>query len=147
MYNLEDVIYMAGFFDGEGCISIFRSNTSRGPRRGFGLLIQVSNTNEGVVRWMQTTFGGTCYEGKRYKTNCAVQWKWHLCGKAAEEVIRAIHPYLKIKGPEADVAIRFMISKRLSCQGRRSVPAHIIAEREALLQELKVAKRAYKKYG
>lgn len=146
MYNLEDVIYLAGFLDGEGCISIFRLKTSKGANRAFGLLLQVTNTNESVMQWLHTTFGGSTYRTGPTRPRCAAQWKWHVCGETAEAVIKAVHPYLKIKKPEAIIALKFMISKRQSSQGRKPLPDSLIAERESLYQELKKAKRAYKDY-
>ena len=49
MPKKEEIIYLAGFFDGDGCIT-----TS--PKTNFRLTI--SNTNKEILDWIKKNFGG-----------------------------------------------------------------------------------------
>ena len=52
--SVEDRAYIAGFFDGEGCIS------SSVTRRGYFIInVVITNTNKAILQFVQSRFGGT----------------------------------------------------------------------------------------
>jgi len=103
-----NLAYAAGLFDGEGSIFIGKVKTSRN-KSGllFRLHIEMCNTNEPAVRWMQLYFGGSVYE--RYADSDARRtlWSWQLRGKKALEFLKIISLYLRIKKLQAELAIEF----------------------------------------
>ena len=88
--------YVAGFFDGEGCISIY-------TRHKRGLHIKVSVTQHRDADWIleeiQQKYGGVIYrwEGK------VTQLEW--LGIKRLHFLRIIVPFLKIKRLLAELAI------------------------------------------
>jgi hypothetical protein len=109
--NLEDIIYTAGLFDGEGSISLAvhhgeKTKTGR-PSNAPMLLIQLSNTDEQIIKWLiqtwQIGFILVSYRPKRPTHRTAYSWK--VYGAKAEWVLTALSPYLKIKKPQAMLAL------------------------------------------
>ena len=49
MFKKTDLIYLAGFFDGEGCLIY---------TKGRGIRCELVNTDKNVMKWVYKTFGG-----------------------------------------------------------------------------------------
>ena len=71
-----DIKYLAGFFDGEGCVEI---NPNKIQDR-----ISVVNTNKIILECIQETFGGTIYSKKIFGLSKKPQWVWRLYGRNAD---------------------------------------------------------------
>ena len=105
-----DLAYVAGIFDGEGCICLRSSK-----RRSYTLDVSIVNTNEWLMQWLKFAFGGNCYS-MQYKSNEERNWKpcwrWALASNKAMNFLELIHPYLRLKKPQADIAIKFQRARR-----------------------------------
>lgn len=119
-----DLAYAAGLLDGEGCIGIRR----RGRRGGKGfrigqrtLAVEVTNTDEGMVRWLHNLFGGSVsYSPASYSLNRKAKWHWHCQANMALRCLDATFPYLKTKWRQAKLARRFQ--RYVQVVGRKSSP-------------------------
>lgn len=130
--------WAAGFIDGEGCIT----TATNGPNRSVHMIqISVCNTDKNVVRVFKKWFKcGTLCTNHQSQRN--PRWldshTWAVRAKGAEEVIRVLLPYLRIKHRQAKVALRLrkavyagtsvankgILAKKLrSFNGRRAVYA------------------------
>jgi hypothetical protein len=86
--------YAAGFFDGEGSITIsLRKDTY------VAIEVGVSQKLPAVLNWFHTCFGGNVYQSKQY----AAQWK--IFGGKAVQFLSLIEPYLIVKAPDCEEAI------------------------------------------
>ena len=107
----SDLAYTAGIIDGEGSIGTAR-HKSKSCKRGYTLelLVQVSSSDEWLCQWLRFAFGG----GMSHSINSAgnPMWHWSLGAQKAAEFLRLIQPYLKLKGPQYQLAIRFQQAKR-----------------------------------
>ena len=104
MENREELSYIAGFFDGEGYISLSyykKKNT-------FCLCAGVNNTNKYVLLEIKKIFGGNIntYSDKRNK-NWKPLHRWKVFNQQALNFLKFIHPYLKIKNEKCYWAIKF----------------------------------------
>ena len=100
-----DLAYIAGFFDGEGCIYVGKYKCS------YHLRVTASQANEWIINWLKFIFSGsvskmTCEEGRRQR------WQWHALGKNASLFLVAVLPYLKLKRAEAELAIQFQNARQ-----------------------------------
>ena len=97
-----DWAYAAGIIDGEGSISIHRKQKS------FVLAVQVGVTDLILVDWMWITFGGNInhYQPPGDRKEVFI---WKLHGTKAQEFIRGIMPYLKLKIEKAELALTFRV--------------------------------------
>ena len=127
-----DLAYVAGIVDGEGWIGISADHRKRNPDRPcWRLRVSITNTNEWLMQYLKFAFGGTISikGGRRTGKPC-----YDLVlnrGKAAE-FLKLILPYLKLKRPQAEIAIRFQESISKSTR-RLTQEQFAIRETEMLL--------------
>jgi hypothetical protein len=106
--------YVAGLFDGEGCITR-QSNCVR---------LQLAMTDESVIRWLGE-IGGTVKE-RRVAGNRRPCWVWLVMRQTEVwEVLLAVQPFLRVKASQA----------------RRALDD--IAERAAARRLVGIAERSY----
>lgn len=124
----DDWVYLAGLVDGEGSIII--STPPSSPRRMF-VKLAVGMTHEGVIRWIEQTFGGNV--GLECKINPLRRklWRWTVHSGQAVEILRRLQPLLKVKQTQAWLA-REAWAQRMDGHeyGRRRLPDEEIALRQ-----------------
>lgn len=104
--SVEESAYLAGFFDGEGSISMGR----RGQNRS--MFLRVSNTNINSLHRLQRAFGGKIYpENKGDMSRRRPIWKWYCASDAAVIALQAMLPFLGIKKEKALLALAFQEMK------------------------------------
>jgi hypothetical protein len=94
--------YLAGIIDGEGTISISRNgSTANYPK--VVLDITIVNTDERLMKWLITYFGGRYYMRNRQDSpKHKFSFFWRLTGKAnKEKILLGILPYLVLKREQA----------------------------------------------
>ena len=120
--------YLAGIVDGEGTITICRSEnnvnrkkdyvTKSGEIRsceynytgiGYHATIRVKNTDIRLMKWLVSRFGGEYYADRHSKNpTWKDSYKWYYAAKSKEGFILAILPYLVIKREQALTALEFL---------------------------------------
>lgn len=105
-----EIGYLAGLLDGEGSILIARQK--QGSRLYYSVQLKVFNTHRGVMDWVQSRCGGAVYErvqgGVNRQQNRRAMFTWHLYGRHAAPLLRALRPLLIVKARQADVALEFL---------------------------------------
>lgn len=108
-----DLAYVAGIIDGEGCIHIANCGSNKYKYgRVFRLGISLASTDEWLPNWLKFAFGGYVYSKPIRPPSKKSQWEWRLGDVKAMDFLRLIYPYLKLKKPQAEVAINFQRSRR-----------------------------------
>lgn len=103
----EDLIYMAGFFDGEGCIRIAKNNFLC-RNAVYTLRCIVTNTNKSILEHFQGYFGGGIYSHNwNAKHGYKPCWNWQVNGNEALYFLHQVVSFLKLKSNEAEIAITF----------------------------------------
>jgi len=125
--------YFAGIMDGEGTITICRSEYvanrkaegNRPARRyktvGISLKISVKNTDMRLMKWLKSRFGGEYYldTGKKPE-NWKDSYVWHYAAESKEDFLLAILPYLIIKREQALVALEYIrLGRDIRCPEKR----------------------------
>lgn len=109
-----DVAYAAGFFDGEGTVSIGRIPS------GFRAQVVVNNTDLFPLEWLRERWGGKVYKFRPPGVGFRRQsWQWVLPERRIVGFLSDVLPYLKIKRPVAENAIAFLQLKVRPRRGRR----------------------------
>lgn len=99
---------MAGFFDGEGCISIVHfDRTYLNRSHTFYVAIQLVNTNFDILKQFEDKFRGKVYERKNKNAKWNKAYVWSLTARQANKFLRAVYPYLILKKEQARLAIEF----------------------------------------
>jgi len=98
----ESVQYMAGFFDGEGCVTIAKASERR-----HWLQIRVGGVDAGTLEWVRENFGGCIGKQRRYSERHRQAWYWQLQASGAGKFLTEILRYSVIKRPQIEIGLRF----------------------------------------
>ena len=103
--EISDAAYIAGLFDGEGCVTCKQKPTKRADRKGkvynqWYIRCEISMTDKDVISWLQETLGFGWSAEKKYKKrpkHYKRQWRW-CCGyRDALKFAKILWPYSQIK--------------------------------------------------
>lgn len=141
--------YIAGFFDGEGCATMRRSNRyqiGRGRRSAsFSAIICFTNTELEILLDIQKVLGGKIYPKRRKESKHAQAYELNLIRKAdIAYFIETVGPYVRVKWPQLELVLSFikLPKSRLDYIGRDKtwplIQANLedVAQREAMKQKL-----------
>jgi hypothetical protein len=122
-----ELAYAAGIVDGEGCISFHTGET-------YSIMVVVVNTSEWLVQWLQTSFGGAVYH--RHGECESRGWKpihhWTIASEEALGFLKLVYPYLRLKKPQAEIAIKFLEMR--GSKGRRlTTTEKVIGETQRIM--------------
>lgn len=122
MLHQTDCAYLAGLIDADGNIGMEKFGGHRIPT----VKMHLSNTNLQILDEMQKMWGGRIYQYERqdqptWKTGAYLRWHGT---KAVSNVLNHIRPYMRIKAPQADLALLFAetVNERVH-RTRRLTPA------------------------
>ncbi len=105
MIKETDLAYIAALVDGEGYICIRIAGTG-----DYQVLMAISNCCPIPLTAVQRLFGGSLTLRNR-KGNRRPIWQYQTVSRKAEVLIKAIQPYLQIKGQQARIALEFLQTK------------------------------------
>jgi len=105
-----DLAYMAGLFDGEGCICIGKSKQKNGKDR-YTLKVHITMANPYIPQIFRMAFGGYFVLRTAAQTKHLPTWRWSVEANLATDFLEVLSPYLKLKKSEAILAIEFQRAK------------------------------------
>lgn len=112
MKGIMGLFYLAGYFDGEGSITL-----SRGSNGHYTLVCGVSGVKPNALKLFHERFGGSLYYQKRTNAKWRDIFMWRISGEKAELFLEEIKPYLILKKDEAELGLTFRYdyqSKRIT---------------------------------
>lgn len=126
--------YIAGFFDGEGCVTINTSTATHksGNRYPSTVMVCVSQNDINILRLIQNRCGGKLLANSTHKRHHILQWY----GNKAGSFLELVYPHLQVKKKQAEVALLFLKLKR-----GKPLSELNIAERQKLKVEIDSLKR------
>ncbi len=137
--------YMAGLFDGEGCIQLRKSqprkaNRSITPKYDLHVSIALTRSSDLLYR-VRNTFGGSISEPNERNP----KWKpiviWDATTRDAYMFLKFIYPYLIIKKEEAKIAIDYYENNPTVYATKNGTPQGILDYRESVYKKLQELKR------
>lgn len=103
-----DASFLAGFFDGEGCVRInSRVASPKSKRLNYQVQVVIGHTNKPILDWIAGLFGGNVLPRKSAR-NVKQQWFWCVYGDKARTFLQTISPHARIKREEVILALRFL---------------------------------------
>jgi hypothetical protein len=132
--------YVAGFFDGEGSLGLYKSSSG-----SFVLSVQIvqlqSKKSKAIFRFLKKKFKGLYKEIPKRGRRRPI-YHWALYGHQGIEFLKIIRPYLILKAAQADVAIRWYESRTIwKSQTKRPFLYYRSAADKAAATELKRMKK------
>lgn len=97
--------YLAGFFDGEGCVGVYLRNQDKSKSHKYYVLVvslsQVGDSGRDLLRSIQDEYGGSVYK------NTSGVWYYTLSANKARAFLLDILPFLVIKQTQAALGLSF----------------------------------------
>lgn len=129
--------YLAGFFDGEGCICLVKKK----PRKkGFSIqyvpTIVLANTDKKIVKKFHTYFKGCFGERKKEANQRKNIFYNNLVNQDVFNFCLAMEHHLIIKKKQVKLIFRFYYGKHLKLDGKRLTKKEL-TRREKLYQQMK----------
>ena len=104
----NDAAYIAGLFDGEGCVQYkqyWDTKRKNRPRKylRWRITLEMSMTDETVIKWVHETLGvGTVNVNEKNKSPSSKphwkrQWRWRCCHRDAYKVAKLLWLHAQIK--------------------------------------------------
>ena len=135
---MTDIEWLAGFFDGEGCIVIVR----RKPAKNFlhYLRLDIGNTHKSSIEKIHSILG--CGTVNRSEGTNRPMWRWQATGNGAAKTLWLLLPYLVTKRKQAKLALDFQILQQFTRHegGNKGLLIETVGQRDAYywaLRELK----------
>jgi len=121
---------LANFMDTEGFIGMIYSK----PEDRVIPLVVLSNTNKPWLEAIEDKWGGKVGIQRKPKPNYKTLWGWQVHGTYLSTVLKAIRPYLQLKGENADLCIE--LQTRITQKMGRYSNGRLTVEEKRLRFEL-----------
>ena len=134
----NDWRYLAGLFDGEGCVTVGivkRKTSSRSGKAGNKIMntsLRIANNDPRVLLWLEENFGGTV----RQHSATRVSWVWIAQGDEAVQAAKQLLKYSRMKKDQLENFIALM-----ALRGRGGVKISDLEwdERQELVDEIRAS--------
>lgn len=107
MIDVQIHAWMAGFFDGEGCVAIRKDKSGRNKGQTI-LVVNIGQKRRWVLEIFQNYYGGGIHHNKANDS-----WSWYCAATRALRFLEDIEPYTINKADEVRVGIYFQWTKTM----------------------------------
>jgi len=136
MEREQQVIWAAGFFDGEGCVLIYKAQDHRRPQDYHTLSLQVGQTTIAPLLLFRELWGGTISFSKAQQAKHADHYCWRVTSRLAVQPLKEMLPYLLVKRAQAELGLKFTQLLQVS-HNRRRLSHEELQTREAARQAMR----------
>src|SRR5216684_6292512 len=105
---MNDLAYLAGILDGEGCFGIYRYN--RGPDQPYNYRpsVTVASTSPDLLRWLELRFRGEVCHHSEGDENREASAYWTMRSKTdIVKLVPHVIPFLIVKKLQAVITLEF----------------------------------------
>ena len=101
--KISDAAYIAGLFDGEGCVSykqyIRQRKHNKKPYLTWQIRVEIAMTDKAVIEWLHETLGFGWSAEKKYHTKPKYKRQWRWCCGYRDALIFAklLWPFAQVK--------------------------------------------------
>ncbi|SRR6266705_1114195 len=124
--SIFEKVYLAGLFDGEGCVGAVKVRDKRGGRiEAIMFTAVVSMCDRQPVDLLAEIYGGAIRQRKRVqKAHHSAVFTWQAYGDAGARFLSDILPYLMVKKGQAEAYLRAR-GTFTGCGRRKPDPGHM----------------------
>ena len=101
MLNNEAAAYIAGLFDGEGCVSYKQYMRKRkGAKKAYPqwqIRLEIAMTDYSILVWVLETLGVGKVNSRKVQPGRKKQWRWRCTHRDAYYVCKVLWPYAHVK--------------------------------------------------
>lgn len=126
----EKLAYLAGIFDGEGCVGVSKTIIKKTNTFYHFLEVRIVNTDYAMMKWIVENFGGHLIKSIRApnRRNCYI---WRIM---KSDLMEELLPYLITKKKQIEQAILFTNTK--GRMGRRITNSEL-KQRDRIMKRIK----------
>ena len=132
-----DPAYLAGLFDGEGCVSI-----NVAPK-GTYVIVKLGLVHDEIPRALKAQFGG-CISLQNGRGNRRTLYAWRVKGPRAAHFLSTILPWVQVKRRAVQLGLDHLVlvsqPRAISIVGRRLRP-EIARSRQRIIDDLRLENR------
>lgn len=129
-----DIAYIAGFFDGEGCVCVHHAGKETENKKSIYILTAtIANTNKSVMDYLHSVLGGYIAENNKI-IGCKTCYVLHFNSRKAYKLLEKLLPYLRVKKKQAELTMK--LRDIITNKKRRKLNDEDIKERELIRQEM-----------
>lgn len=101
-----ELAYVAGFFDGEGCVYLNALKNG-----GASLRVKISQKDKRPLEYIRSIFGGSvCVSrNKKWATEC---WNWSVSAAQGERFLKLVQPFCLVKKEAIEIGLEYCSIKR-----------------------------------
>jgi hypothetical protein len=136
MPKIEDLIWCAGFFDGEGSVSIKSCTPSEKLR--FQAKVCVTQVRPECLGVFLSNWAPSKIRSWKAKYNRKEIFEWSAVGKTAKQMLSDLIPYLRVKRDSAQTALEFL-SLPWRSEGNTSGGIRVFRSKEQKFKDLEYA--------
>lgn len=144
MIQPTDLAWAAGFFDGEGCISVVRCTHKGVAREQVQVLLDVAQVNPTPLERLVALFGGRIRVSPNGQDGAWRIHAWRIYGRKAGVILQQVLPYLIGKRRQAELCLE-LISMQGGPGQRRSDAVY--ARSLAIAEELRILNRRQSRHA
>lgn len=140
----NDLAYLAGLIDSEGCFRIKSWQPKReGRNRSYVISLEIGNTKFSIFPWLMERFGGNVVFKKSTNQRHRPVILWSLSSDALFQFLNDISPYLRIKKERCEKLSQFhqtgftVGGERKSDEYKKRI-TEVLTTREKLFEEFQV---------
>lgn len=146
MNDSQFIPWVAGFFDGEGCVAVLRKKRPGHNDHNHRLFVSLTQQDKRALICVKERFGGSllCDKNKGKDTGYKrhLIWRWRLHNGAAYDFLQTIAPYCMVKDKQVAIALGWP-EPYTSYKGQ-NVPRHVWKKRDDIMLALREARLAVK---
>ena len=113
----EEAAYIAGLFDGEGCVSYKQYMRKRkGQKKAYPtwqIRLEIAMTDESLLMWLHEVLGVGTMGPRKVKQGRKKQWRWRCSHRDAYYVSLLIWPWSHTKLPKIQQIIQHYADKKV----------------------------------
>lgn len=131
--NRDDIIYLAGLIDGDGCFFISkRKHATTNGYDSYMMKLQVHCIEKSLIDWVVVSFGGVLTVNNKSDNRRAL-YGAEFTGNRLTTLCELLIPFLRLKKPHAENMLNMRRTYN-GLGGRITVPKHIQDTRELCFQ-------------
>lgn len=130
--------YLAGFFDGEGCVGYYK-RADKSCKFSYVSLVALSQTDFRPILWVSEKVGFGSVITKNGKKHIEHQWTTNK-RQHVHEFLEAILPYLILKKEQAEILLAHLQVEGFEPFKKGSVTSEVVARRDEVYLKLRALK-------
>jgi hypothetical protein len=131
----SDRAYLAGIFDGEGCVGYYKRRGSR-TKYSYVSMVLITQSDFRLMLWLEEKIGFGSVTSRAGKKHFEYHWQDNKKSDVVE-FLEAIEPYLLLKREQARVLLKHLAAEGTEPFKKGSVTPDVLAKREEVYTELR----------